>query len=128
MRSSGDFVDYEISGYTILDENFINSLLNSSNFFNDLCQPAYVLFREKVPTSPKASIPNLLAPQTPLFSRQRAILNQVAYECQRGRSWLQAISLLNEIRAQSAQSILLTFEKLGAMKIIDPSNCGGPSI
>eukprot|EP00434_Breviolum_minutum_P021521 symbB.v1.2.018992.t1/scaffold1501.1/size122984/4 len=45
--------------------------------------------------------------------QQRAILNQVAYECQRGRSWLQAISLLNEIRAQSAQSILLTFEKLG---------------
>lgn len=60
-----------------------------------------------------------------LNPRQRAILNQVAYECQRGRSWLQAISLLNEIRAQSAQSILLTFEKLGAMKIIDPSNCGG---
>ena len=42
MRSPGDFVDYEISGYTILDENLINSLLNSSNFYKDLCQPAYV--------------------------------------------------------------------------------------
>lgn len=45
--------------------------------------------------------------------RRQAILNQVAYECQRGRSWLQAISLLNEIRSRYVKSILTAFEKLG---------------
>ena len=45
--------------------------------------------------------------------RRQAILNQVAYECQRGRSWLQAISLLNEIRSRYVRSIVTAFEKLG---------------